>query len=182
MAANPSAAARQRPVRFQRKGHRMNRLFVQRCVRISCRLLLLAMLSAASLAAEIHVSPSGCDDQPGTPAAPVQTLEKARVLARSLRAGRPTEAVSIFLHPGRHMIRKTVAFGPEDSGTAEAPLKILARHDPAARLRGRSWWAARPSPAGKRARGTTDRMSGRPIWGRWRSRTLSGRSISTANV
>ncbi len=135
----------------------MNRPFVQKGVRISCRLLLLAMLSAASLAAEIHVSPSGCDDQPGTPAAPVQTLEKARVLARSLRAGRPTEAVSIFLHPGRHMIRKTVAFGPEDSGTAEAPLKILAWHDPAAP-------AAQPLLVG-----------GAAVTG-WKKSTLNGRS------
>ena len=40
--------------------------------------------------------------------------------------------MNILLHPGTHTIRKTVAFKPEDSGTAEAPLNILAWHDPAA--------------------------------------------------
>jgi len=96
------------------------------------RLLLLVPLCGVSLAAEIHVSPTGCDDQPGTRDAPVQTLEKARVLAQSLREGRPSEALNILLHPGTHTIRKTIAFKPEDSATAEAPLNILAWHDPAA--------------------------------------------------
>ena len=95
-------------------------------------LLLFVPLCGASLAAEIHVSPTGSDDHAGTLDAPVQTLEKARVLAPSLRQRHPTEAVNIFLHPGTYMIRKTVAFRPEDSGTAETPLKILAWHDPAA--------------------------------------------------
>ena len=93
---------------------------------------LFVAVCGASLAADIHVSPTGSDDHPGTPDAPVQTLEKARVLAQSLRKGHPAEAVNILLHPGTHTIRKTVAFKAEDSGTVEAPLKILAWHDPAA--------------------------------------------------
>ncbi|MCY2988731.1 MAG: right-handed parallel beta-helix repeat-containing protein [Planctomycetota bacterium] len=94
--------------------------------------LLFVPLCGASLAADMHVSPTGSDDHAGTSAAPVQTLEKARVLAQALRKGHPTEAVNILLHPGTHTIRKTVAFKPEDSGTAEAPLNILAWRDPAA--------------------------------------------------
>jgi hypothetical protein len=94
--------------------------------------LLSVLLCGVSLAAEIHVSSTGSDDHAGTADAPVQTLEKARVLAQTLRQGHPTEAVNILLRPGTHTIRKTVAFKPEDSGTAEAPLNILAWHDPAA--------------------------------------------------
>ena len=84
-------------------------------------LLLFVPLCGAGLAADIHVSSTGSDEHAGTPDAPVQTLEKARILAQSLRKGHPTEAVNILLHPGTHTIRKTVAFKPEDSGTAEAP-------------------------------------------------------------
>jgi parallel beta-helix repeat protein len=86
----------------------------------------------ASLAADIHVSPTGSDDHSGTLESPVQTLEKARVLAQSVRKGHPSQAVNILLHPGTHTIQKTVTFKSEDSGTAETPLSILAWHDPAA--------------------------------------------------
>ncbi len=96
------------------------------------RLLLCVPLCGVSLAAEIHVSPAGCDDQAGTVAAPVQTLERARILAQALRQGDAAEAVQILLHPGTYAIRKTVAFQPQDSGTAEAPLQILAWRDPTA--------------------------------------------------
>lgn len=85
-----------------------------------------------SLAAEIHVSPTGSDDGPGTLQSPVQTLEKARDLARSFRKGHPTEVVNILMHPGTRTIRKTVAFEAQDSGTVEAPLNIVAWRDPAA--------------------------------------------------
>ena len=164
-AAGERVAANQRgspatAVRFQRKGHRMNRLFVQRCVRISCRLLLLAMLSAASLAAEIHVSPSGCDDQRGRPRARPDAGESPRpgsiASAQAAHGGRQHLPA-----PGRHMIRKTVAFGRKIPGPRKL-LEILARHDPAARPRP-LWWAGGRHRLEK-ARGTTDRMSGRPIW------------------
>ncbi|MCL4203215.1 MAG: DUF1565 domain-containing protein [Pirellulaceae bacterium] len=97
----------------------------------NCRFVLFVLFCGVSSAAEIHVSPIGSDDRVGTPDAPVQTLEKARVLARSLRKTHPAEAINILLHPGTHTIRKTVAFQPEDSGSAEASLNILAWHDPA---------------------------------------------------
>jgi len=96
------------------------------------RMLLFVPLCGVSLAADIHVSPTGSDDQPGTPAAPVLTLEKARILAQAVRKANSNETVNILLHPGTHRITKTVAFKQEDSGTAEAPLNILAWPDPAA--------------------------------------------------
>jgi len=100
-------------------------------MRRCCYLLLFVPFCGVSLAADIHVAPTGFDNQPGTLAAPVRTLEKARGLAQSFRKGSPTEAVNILLHPGTHTIPKTVSFTAEDSGTAEAPLNILAWHDPA---------------------------------------------------
>ena len=63
--------------------------------------LLFVPLCGASLAADMHVSPTGSDDHAGTSAAPVQTLEKARVLAQVLRKGHPAEAVNMLLHPLR---------------------------------------------------------------------------------
>lgn len=96
------------------------------------RALLLVPLCGVSLAAEFHVSPSGSDDAPGTADAPFLTLNKARVAAQTLRKTRPSETMILLLHPGLHTVRDTVAFKPEDAGTADAPLRILARPDPAA--------------------------------------------------
>jgi parallel beta-helix repeat protein len=98
----------------------------------NCQSLLFVLLCGIAQAADIHVSPTGSDEKRGSREAPVQTLEMARVLAQSLRKSKSKEPVNILLHPGTHTIRKTVAFQPEDSGTAEAPLSILAWHDPAA--------------------------------------------------
>ena len=97
-----------------------------------CHCVLFAATCNVSLGSDIHVAPTGSDTHPGTREAPVQTLEKARVLAQSVRKSRPTEAVDILMHPGTHAISKTVLFKQEDSGTAEAPLNIVAWQDPAA--------------------------------------------------
>ncbi len=97
-----------------------------------CHWILLVGVCNLSLAADIHVSPTGSDNRLGTPEAPVQTLERARFLAQSARKSHPNEAVNIFMHPGTHTIRKTVVFKAEDSGTAQAPLNLVAWHDPAA--------------------------------------------------
>ena len=86
----------------------------------------------AAGAAEIHVAPAGADSQAGSEAAPVQTLEKARDLARAARQAEPGGAVTIWLHPGIHRVTRTVAFTAQDAGTAEAPLTLAARRDPAA--------------------------------------------------
>jgi len=96
------------------------------------RALLLVPLCGVSLAADIHVSATGSDENPGTVEAPVQTLEKGRIVAQALRKAHSNETVNLFLHPGTHMVRKTVAFKPEDAGTSQAPLNILAWTDPAA--------------------------------------------------
>ncbi len=83
------------------------------------------------VAAEIHVSPSGSDEHPGSAQAPVLTLEKARELARSARKIAPDEPVTIWLHPGLYRIRKKIEFTAADSGTPAAPLTIAAWPDTA---------------------------------------------------
>ncbi len=94
--------------------------------------LLLLTSRCVSQAADLHVSPSGSDTQPGTLEAPVQTLQQALLLARQRRHAQPAEAAAtLYLHPGAHTVRREVAFRAEDSGTAQAPLRLLAWRDPA---------------------------------------------------
>jgi hypothetical protein len=94
------------------------------------RALLLVPLCGVAFAADFHVAPSGADDAAGTAEAPFLTLNRARVAAQALRRDKPSEAVTLWLHPGVHTVRATVAFKPEDAGTADAPLRLLARPDP----------------------------------------------------
>ena len=100
-----------------------------RWMRIFSAIAVFAATQAAI--ADIHVSPTGSDEQAGTLEAPVLTLEKARQIARSLRENTPALPVNIYLHPGTYLIRDTVSFNHEDSGSAEALLRILPWEDPA---------------------------------------------------
>jgi len=90
------------------------------------RMIALTMLCGAASAADIHVSPTGSDANPGTLAAPVQSLERARVMVQTSRKALSNESFNILLHPGTHRITNGVAFTALDSGTADAPLNILA--------------------------------------------------------
>jgi hypothetical protein len=72
---------------------------------------------------EIHVSPAGRDDGPGTASAPLRTLAAAQQAARRF-AGR--EPVTVLLHAGTYYLSDTLVFTPEDSGTREAPVTYAA--------------------------------------------------------
>ncbi len=93
-------------------------------------IIVLCIPVACASAAEFHVSPRGSDENPATVTAPVKSLEKARDLARAARKANPDEPIQILLHPGIYMVRKTVEFTQEDSGTESAPLTIKAWKDP----------------------------------------------------
>ncbi|MDZ7620487.1 MAG: right-handed parallel beta-helix repeat-containing protein, partial [Patescibacteria group bacterium] len=95
-----------------------------------CCLFVFAPSTTTAWAADIHVSPNGSDDHPGTADAPVQSLHRARDLAREARKAKPEEGVNILLHPGIYMVRQTVEFTKDDSGTEAAPLVIRALQDP----------------------------------------------------
>lgn len=83
-------------------------------------------LAAAASAAEIHVSPTGDDRSPGSTSAPVRTLGRARDLARAARSAKPDEPVRVLLGNGVYEQDAPLEFGPQDSGTATAPVSYEA--------------------------------------------------------
>ena len=83
---------------------------------IQCGVLLLAMGSGLP-AAEIHVSPTGQDANPGTAAKPLATVAGAQRAARPLAAREP---VTVWLHGGVYNLSTTLCFTAEDSGCTYA--------------------------------------------------------------
>jgi hypothetical protein len=73
--------------------------------------------------AEYYVAPGGDDRGPGTFERPFATLERARDAARARRTGKP---VTVCVRGGTYILEKPLLFGPEDSGTAEAPVVFAA--------------------------------------------------------
>ena len=94
--------------------------------------LLVVAVSPAS-ALDIHVSPKGSDDQPGTAEAPVKTLEAARNLAR-IKAGQ--EPVAITVQDGIYYLERPLVLTSEDSGTDKARIVYRAAHEGKAILSG----------------------------------------------
>jgi hypothetical protein len=93
----------------------------------------LTVLAVACLAAgrplgassTIFVSPNGDDRNDGSRAHPLATLQAAQRLARSQKAQGP---VTVSIDPGLYLLTKgggTLHFGPEDSGTAQAPIAYV---------------------------------------------------------
>jgi hypothetical protein len=87
--------------------------------------LLITLLGTGPVAtaAEFYVSPTGSDTGLGTRQRPFATIGRARNALRELRArgGRP-KPVTVFVRQGVYSLRQTLAFGPADSGTPEAPV------------------------------------------------------------
>ena len=83
--------------------------------------LMLLTSTTVGWAAEFHVSPSGDDTHAGTAARPFATLERARQAVRDRRK-QGNEPVTVFLGGGVYERRQPLAFGPEDSGTPQAPV------------------------------------------------------------
>ncbi len=101
----------------------------------ACLLSLLA-LAAPTQCGEIHVSPEGDDAAPGTSTSPVATLERARDLVREARRERPNEPVTVWIAGGDYLQGRPLALGPEDSGTAAAPVVWRAKEGQQPRLLG----------------------------------------------
>lgn len=80
----------------------------------------------------LHVAVSGKDGGDGSARAPFATLARARDAARVLLAA--GQAVEVRVAPGVYELRQPLVLGPEDSGTAAAPVRWLAQ--PGAVLRG----------------------------------------------
>ncbi len=81
----------------------------------------LALLLAAGTAqaAEFFVAPDGSDGNPGTRQRPFATLVKAR---DTLRASSPRESRTVTLRGGIYRVTESLELGPQDSGSAEAPV------------------------------------------------------------
>jgi hypothetical protein len=72
----------------------------------------------------LHVSPTGNDGGSGTATQPFASIERARDEIHNLKQAGPLPAggVTVVLHRGIYCLTKTFKLGPEDSGTAEAPI------------------------------------------------------------
>ncbi|NLX94540.1 MAG: right-handed parallel beta-helix repeat-containing protein [Rhodopirellula sp.] len=107
-----------------------------------CAVVLLTILAMPSAAGaedvikKIYVSPRGDDALSGTlaepnadkTAGPLRTVAAARDAVRKLKAGgKLTGPLHIVLRGGNYQLNETLVFGPDDSGTAEAPITYAAQ-------------------------------------------------------
>src|SRR3954451_23655543 len=83
-----------------------------------------ACLIPTAWSAEIYVSVTGRDGNPGTKTRPVAELAAALGLARPHKGG---EAVAVWVGGGAYYLPETLVFTPEDSGTEKAPVVYAAR-------------------------------------------------------
>ncbi len=82
---------------------------------ITCGFLLAASLTPLFGSAEFWVSPSGDDSQPGTEAAPFQTLTRARDAVRNVDPAH-IGPITVHLFGGVYRLTQPLQLGPEDSG------------------------------------------------------------------
>lgn len=75
------------------------------------------------LGAEIYVSPTGNDTNPGTINQPIATLTHAQELARAAKTNGP---VTLFLRDGVFYLKEPLVFTTADSGTVQAPVTYQA--------------------------------------------------------
>jgi len=74
---------------------------------------------------DFYVSPSGKDGNPGTLAKPFATLNKARLAVRTLKKTKKTD-ITVGLKGGKYVLRGTVVFTKEDSGSATQKISYQA--------------------------------------------------------
>lgn len=90
-----------------------------------------------SLRADIHVSPTGNDANPGSKAKPFATLEAARDAARrTIFQTAKRKPLTIWLHGGDYVRTNALELTAEDSGTPNAPIIWRAYKDEHVRLLG----------------------------------------------
>lgn len=108
--------------------------------------VLVPTCNAASAAINIYVSPNGADGAdgltpetlPGTGTGPVRTIEGAKLLVRKMRA-QPTDQkvpITVLVRGGRYELARPLTFGPEDSGSADAPTVYRSYPGEVARIGG----------------------------------------------
>ena len=85
--------------------------------------LLFASLTTKAFAAEIHVSPTGDDSNPGTAARPLASVAAAQQMARPFAGHEP---VTVWLHAGVYYLLEPIRFTAADSGTEKYPVVYAA--------------------------------------------------------
>jgi len=88
--------------------------------------LILTTVIGSAPAAEIYISPTGDDGNPGTEAKPLATLERARDAIRARAKGERGDGVTVWLQEGRYVRDRTFELDKRDSGTKDAPVVYRA--------------------------------------------------------
>jgi len=87
----------------------------------------LALVAGQACAVTLYVAPDGKDAGAGDRKQPLATLQGARDRVRQMRArGVANAPVKVVFADGEYALAEPVAFGAEDSGTAEAPVTYAA--------------------------------------------------------
>lgn len=87
-------------------------------------MLPVATRADAPAAPTFHVAPDGNDRNPGTRAKPFATVKRAQEAIRGL--GKRQQPVTVLLRGGTYFLAAPLVLGPEDSGTADAPVLFAA--------------------------------------------------------
>lgn len=103
----------------------MNTRKMKSAVVCACSLIIL-MSCAQQKTVEFYVSPDGNDANPGTKAAPFQTLEKAKESVRAGLSEASGNPVVVNIKGGNYDLEKPVVLSSEDSGTENAPVVYKA--------------------------------------------------------
>ncbi len=88
--------------------------------------------------AEVFISATGSDANPGTQPQPFRTLEAARDHIRALKAQErfPAGGITVWLRGGRYYLNKGLVLTEQDSGTVAGPISYRAYPDEEVRLIG----------------------------------------------
>ncbi len=89
-------------------------------------LLYLCSCSLVEKSTVLHVSAIGSDHNSGTKRSPVNSLEKAREMVRSLREKSPGKAVTVYIQGGIYYLEEPLVLSSGDSGNEKAPVVYKA--------------------------------------------------------
>lgn len=100
--------------------------------------LFVAFLLSAVAQADLFVSPTGSDENPGTRRKPFATLERAREALREMKRNRtwPRGGLTVWLRAGDYLRTESFELTAEDSGMPGAPVVWRAWRKERARLLG----------------------------------------------
>jgi len=87
--------------------------------------VILAGFCVPSFALELHVSPSGHDENPGTKGRPFATITCARDAVRQIKKT-SKEPVTVYIRGGTYYLDESLVFATEDSGSKQAPVVYRA--------------------------------------------------------